>query len=142
MVIALPGGTLPGDEEAVEEPEEDDEGPTGIDPGFKQLFFTKAGGTGLPLVCGGCWAGRFFRAMILGGFRRDKPELLPPPPLSPILMLVLRKSRIPLLHFFFSVLPRRVHSHPQQCYRRLAVNMCMPVGWHVHVGVGVGGGAR
>ena len=63
-VVGTPPGELADDEEAVEEPEEEE-------PGFKQLFFTGR-------AVGGSGAGdgpgvRFFRAMILGGFRRDMP---------------------------------------------------------------------
>lgn len=83
VVVCPPPGDEEDDDEAVEEPDDEEEGPTRTDadpvPGFKQLFLAISGGGGSPaLVVGGCGicVGRFFRAMILGGFRREIPKLL------------------------------------------------------------------
>lgn len=82
-----PAGDETDDEDAVDEPEEDEEAMPRVDvaAGFKQLFFT----TGEELdERGGICVGRFLRAMILGGLRREMPVL--PRPESPILGLAIK----------------------------------------------------
>lgn len=77
-VVATVTAVLMGDEddddEVVDEPEEDG--------GFKQLFFTSSdeGGVGEAADEEDACVGRF-RAMILGGFRREMPALLPESPI-------------------------------------------------------------